>query len=57
MLDDLKKWVGDGRDLDRDFRDANGATPVGTSVVSNANGKKKTLRKHAHALYSNTSRL
>ena len=41
MLDDLKKWVGDGRDLDRDFRDANGATPVGTSVVSNENGKTK----------------
>ena len=29
MLDDLKKWVAEGRDLDRDFRDASGATPVG----------------------------
>lgn len=28
MLEDLKKWVADGRDIDRDFRDANGATPV-----------------------------
>lgn len=35
MLEDLKKWVADGRDLDRDFRDPNGATPL---HIAAANG-------------------
>ena len=36
MLADLKKWVAEGRDLDRDFRDANGATPVRTLIIVRA---------------------
>ena len=36
MLADLKKWVAEGRDLDRDFRDANGATPVRTIIIVRA---------------------
>ena len=28
MLDDLKRWAAEGRDIDRDYKDINGATPV-----------------------------
>ena len=28
MLEDLKKWVAEGRDIDREYKDVNGATPV-----------------------------
>ena len=32
MLEDLQKCVAEGRDIDREFRDQNGATPVRNSL-------------------------